>query len=546
MAIIKKVLDKDVVIAGQPIIDHNQLAGRDGYGAHPISAIRKLPEKLYALKEKDKELDDKIDQFSDEYKEKVAELEAKDAELTAKIEDVEDHASQIDLVEKNGTGKLEFTNYHGEKKEIQGGFLPDDDTLHLVDNKMALKQVHNDNTTIKGTGTAESKLHVPIDSDTIIADNIGVRAVAISDGFDKITPNDVVVIDDKLTTLTNTYNEHKTESDAKFAELDETDKQHLAAIRELESRVKGIGGYLDAYDFGTATPTQEELNAEALRQIFDDGEEHAITEIFDQTKIKNLFDGCLWIFTNDGVSNAAWTNNGTEFINTATNEGVQGVVTGSYEYHEGFIDVLGHITINGLDEDLETINKDISDLDSELNNKLEETESVLTGLINDEASTRQAADELLQNNITNEVNRATAAEAAIVAQHEADTKTLTDNLSAEVKRSTETDEKLRYDLDTEVNRSVAFDNSFTERFNIEISNINTALKAETDRAIAADNEIKATIAADKVIADGTSIYRDEETKIISAIGLKGTEETKTADSIIRATTVILLDDDDEV
>lgn len=50
MAIYKKIDGKDRQIANNSIITHNQLEGRDVYGAHKISAIRGLPEKLTLLK----------------------------------------------------------------------------------------------------------------------------------------------------------------------------------------------------------------------------------------------------------------------------------------------------------------------------------------------------------------------------------------------------------------------------------------------------------------------------------------------------------------
>ena len=57
MTLIKKYNDKPEVIANKSVIDHNQLTNREQYGAHPISAIRGLPEKLTKLKKRRKELE---------------------------------------------------------------------------------------------------------------------------------------------------------------------------------------------------------------------------------------------------------------------------------------------------------------------------------------------------------------------------------------------------------------------------------------------------------------------------------------------------------
>ena len=64
MSIIRKVNGKPQVIAEKSVIDHNQLANRDQYGAHSIASIRKLPEKLTALKQKDEEINQNIEQIN--------------------------------------------------------------------------------------------------------------------------------------------------------------------------------------------------------------------------------------------------------------------------------------------------------------------------------------------------------------------------------------------------------------------------------------------------------------------------------------------------
>ena len=58
MALYKKIKGQDTKIADNSIVDHSQLTGRDAYGAHPISAIRKLPEKLTTINTRLKNLED--------------------------------------------------------------------------------------------------------------------------------------------------------------------------------------------------------------------------------------------------------------------------------------------------------------------------------------------------------------------------------------------------------------------------------------------------------------------------------------------------------
>jgi len=50
MAIIRVINGKQELLANVSITSHEQLQGRDSYGCHPISAIRKLPEKLHDIK----------------------------------------------------------------------------------------------------------------------------------------------------------------------------------------------------------------------------------------------------------------------------------------------------------------------------------------------------------------------------------------------------------------------------------------------------------------------------------------------------------------
>ena len=57
----------------------------------------------------------------------------------------------------------------------------------------------------------------------------------------------------------------------------------------------GRGGYLEAYDFGTSAPAQEDLTDQALSQITSISDP---LQVWNGTKIENLFDGHLWALTN--------------------------------------------------------------------------------------------------------------------------------------------------------------------------------------------------------------------------------------------------------
>jgi len=62
----------------------------------------------------------------------------------------------------------------------------------------------------------------------------------------------------------------------------------------------GRGGLIDAFDFETATPTQQQLTDYALSQISTISDP---LQIWNGTKVTNLFDGILWILTNTQNTN---------------------------------------------------------------------------------------------------------------------------------------------------------------------------------------------------------------------------------------------------
>ena len=136
MAIVKKFKNKDKVIAEKNIIDHNQLANRDQYGAHSISSIRKLPEKITALKDKDAELTQAIIDENLRAVERENQIETK--------------AQGINLVD-NQDSTLTFTNYDGEESIIKSGHLVDNSTIQEINNGSTLE-------VIGVTGTFEKEI----------------------------------------------------------------------------------------------------------------------------------------------------------------------------------------------------------------------------------------------------------------------------------------------------------------------------------------------------------------------------------------------------
>ena len=353
MSIIRLVDGKPVVFANN-ITDHKQLKGKDEYGCHPIQAIRNLPEKLSALKEKDTNLENSINGLNN----KIESLNV--SALSAKVNEVEQSVKVIDIQENENEGTFTFTNYAGkETKTIQSGYKPDNINLELNNDKtLTLKKISTDST-LKGLGIESNKLGVNIDNSTLIQNsNSKLQVIGINDGQTLLTGH---FINQKLSdinkdigNLTQTINNNK-------EELDQYNKTQDSRINDLYTRTTGLGGYLDANNFGTATPTQDQLTNYALQQI--SSAQGNRLKIYNQTKVKNLFDGNVWILTNIPDADPAifqWANKGPESIGDANNDGIHGLVTGSYVEFEGSVDSLGHLTINGLEENINEINASLA------------------------------------------------------------------------------------------------------------------------------------------------------------------------------------------
>lgn len=143
-------------------------------------------------------------------------------------------------------------------------------------------------------------------------------------------------------------------------------------IKDLETYIQGKGGFLDPYNFMEALGRLDEqtrnsiLNQYAYNQL-SNGEP---AQIPDQTKIKNLFDGHIWVYVQESDS---WVDEGADTVVTANNEGVLGAVTGveydpdnwdtkfkisidkEYNPADGSWQSTGTMTVNGLAEEFDKV-----------------------------------------------------------------------------------------------------------------------------------------------------------------------------------------------
>lgn len=360
MALIKVKDGKKYIIAEKNITDHNELKGRDSYGCHPIDAIRGLPEKLTKLKEKDAELEEVVNLLTTDSESNTLDISTIKTSLKEahnKVDDVRQKAQQINIVENNDS-TFTFTNYgNADSKTIQSGFLPDKDTLDLNDNKkLVLNKIYSDST-LFGNGIKENPLSVNIDSTTISKNSNGsLYAEALKLADDTILTGDH--INNELSELNKDIGDLTIQLNKDHQELKTKNTEQDEAIKKLENKALGVGGYLTAYNFKKATPTQTELTNYAIQQLGVSEQ----TQIPDQTRVKNLFDNVVWILNNHSINGSAvfnWINDGKDTIGLAT-EDTAGLVKSSSGDYQGLVDVNGHITINNLSEY-------ISDNDTKIN-----------------------------------------------------------------------------------------------------------------------------------------------------------------------------------
>ena len=423
MAIVKEIDGKKKVIADQSVVDHSQLTGTQAYGAHPISAIRKLPEKLHALKEADKELSDRItahDEEVDAVVEKVNEtldtiVNTAD-ELAQKVDGSIEKSQGIKLEEDTeNKGRLVFTDYEGNETSVQGGFLTDNETIELnSENLITLKKVFIDDTLI-GDGRNDSAIGIKNlpDEQSIKTDldNNKIFAVGIKDTLsgDLIDSTYIHGIESNISDNAQETNENLDKINTEIESIKAVDtKQNadLVDIKQTMNALHGTGGYLAAYNFKTNKPTQEQLTEYALSQIPNISN---ATEIWNGTRVKNLSDNHLWVLNNTQGTDPVvfeWIDNGLDTVHTATNETL-GVVMGSTEDFEASIDLNGHITINGLDEAFAEVDESLGGLQNSidetnenvqlnadnidtLNTNLGVTNENLTNVANDLSTTKQS------------------------------------------------------------------------------------------------------------------------------------------------------------
>lgn len=255
--------------------------------------------------------------------------------------DIIDNHDNVAITYINPNGKIEY----GAVKKV----LPDEKTLSMdKDNKIFLKYTFDNN-------------NFNIDKDN----NIKVTGLVTSDG--------------KILSASKINNDL---NNANYNISNLTYK-----LEKILQKINNTNGYIAANNFKLSKPSQEQLDNFAISCLSTTQYKVETSDIPSGTKIKNLFDNHIWILnrlSKDGLYIQKWEDFGSDTVCIANNNGIHGLVTGSQNRLEGYIDINGTISINGLQEELnnlknniEAISIDIKEYQISVSNRLSDLEKRL-------------------------------------------------------------------------------------------------------------------------------------------------------------------------
>lgn len=298
-------------------------------------------DQLYSNKyeQKQSELDLKYNNFTTNLENKLATLNTK-VNTTSDLADI-----KLSNFENSVNSKLlDFTE---RLNRIQFDIIHNEDNISITyvnaDGKLeygSIKKVLPDDKTIKMDKDNKLYLNYVFDSKDFKIDkynNISNSGLTLTNGkklsADRLE-NDLTNATDNVKSLTH--------------RLDRV-------IQKLDT----INGYVASNNFKKSNPSQDALTDFAISCLSSVNNELKESDLTPGTKIKNTYDDHIWVLnkikSNDGLTTNKWEDFGSDNICVAGNDGVHGLVTGSQDKFKGFIDIKGQISINGLEEELNTI-----------------------------------------------------------------------------------------------------------------------------------------------------------------------------------------------
>ena len=333
MSVIRRKDNKNFVIATK-IIDHSELQNRASHNCHPMSAITDLVSTISGLEDRLSAVensaaslihDEEVGQYLTT---KISNRQDVGEELSLRIDNAEEKVLRINLQEDNeNPGKLLFTDGNNVSTSLRSGYVPDDISVGLNSNdQLIIKKVFANNDTISGLGTAESPLVAHGITEENNGEPITYTAITIHNTFERI--------DGDLSEIQRVNNEQSS---------------NISLLSEKIEALQGVGTYLPADNFGTNV-TDELLNSYA-KQFLNLTEP---SQIPNGTRVKNTTDGHVWILNNVN-DKFIWIDCGTDTVAVATNQAT-GIVKGNNQDDlKVSVDVNGEMTVNNLSNYLDDI-----------------------------------------------------------------------------------------------------------------------------------------------------------------------------------------------
>lgn len=364
MSVIRRKDDKNFVIATK-IIDHSELQNRGSYNCHPMSAISGLEDRLSALENSIASLthNEEVGQY---LLTEISNRQSSGEELSLRIDDAEEEALRINLQEDNeNPGKLLFTDGNNVSKSLRSGYVPDDISVGLNSNdQLIIKKVFANNDTISGLGTAESPLVAHGITEENNGEPITYTAITIHNTFESIN-GDL----------------------SEIQRVSDEQSSNISLLSEKIEALQGAGTYLPAENFG-ANVTDKLLNSYA-KQILNLTED---SQIPNGTRVKNTTDGHVWILNNVNDT-FVWIDSGIDTVAVATNQAT-GIVKGNNQDDlKVSVDVNGEMTVNNLSNYLDDIIVKVGGTKT--------NDDVVTGTLYNRISVNEANIESLNTDVSN-------------------------------------------------------------------------------------------------------------------------------------------------
>lgn len=189
-------------------------------------------------------------------------------------------------------------------------------------------------------------------ADIVTTKATATQALALAQTVNSALPNKADLVDGKvpLYQLPETFEDVPSDNQS-YVRKNKAWSNLTSDLNTINNRLnaaEGIGGYLQAYDFGVDTPTATQLNDYALSQIPSISNP---SEIFNGTRVKNTFNNNLWVLANTPNTIPPvfeWINNGLDTVAIATSSSA-GVIKGGTADGTLSIDIDGTANVNGFD-----------------------------------------------------------------------------------------------------------------------------------------------------------------------------------------------------